>query len=70
MKEQVLMTATAQNIKRIVKLLSEKGPRAIPIAVQKLSSLSQIKGSLRILDWLNENFDKNPHCDENCFVET
>lgn len=32
-REQVLMTATAQNIKRVVKLLSKKGPERAVAAV-------------------------------------
>lgn len=69
-KEQVLMTAATQNIKRIVKMLSRKGPKAIDIAVQKPLRLSPIGGLLRILVRLSQNFDKNLYCGENCFVKT
>ncbi len=34
-REQVLMTATAQNIKRMVKLLSRGGPKAVAVAMRQ-----------------------------------
>jgi hypothetical protein len=36
LKEQVLMTATAQNIKRMVKLLSRRGPAEQVLAARQL----------------------------------
>ena len=43
------MTATAQNIKRIVKLLSRKGPRREALAVQKSAEFSFPCGLFEIL---------------------
>jgi len=69
-KEQVLMTAAAQNIKRIVKLLSGKGSKAPAMAVQKPLSLSFVKGLLKILAWLPLEFGRNLDFGEKCPVET
>ena len=44
-KEQILMTAAAQNIKRMVKLLSKKGPEKESLSA-KQSSISFLIGSL------------------------
>ena len=56
-KEQVLMTATAQNIKRIVKLLSRKGPRREALPVQKLVEFSFPCGLFEILILLFQNIN-------------
>lgn len=69
-KEQVLMTAAAQNIKRMVKLLSRKGPKEVVSAVQKPLELSFIKGLLKISAWLFQNINKKLLGGENCLVET
>jgi len=44
-REQVLMTATAQNIKRLVKLLSRKGPQKEALATKQLSESIIIKST-------------------------
>lgn len=58
-KEQILMTAATQNIKRMVKLLSRKGPKEVVSAVQKPLELSFIQGLLEISAWLFQNINKN-----------
>jgi hypothetical protein len=45
-REQVLMTAAAQNIKRMVKLLARKGPERAAAAVSQLLSASKMKFAL------------------------
>jgi hypothetical protein len=53
LREQVLMTATAQNIKRMVKLLSLKGPKneagvvEQPLSTRRLSFLFLLAGVYR-----------------------
>lgn len=69
-REQILMTAAAQNIKRMVKLLSRKGPKEVVSAVQKPLELSFIKGLLKISAWLFQNINKKLFGGENCLVET
>ena len=64
------MTAAAQNIKRMVKLLSRKGPKEVVSAVQKPLELSFIKGLLKISAWLFQNINKKLFGGENCLVET
>jgi len=53
-REQVLMTATAQNIKRMVKLLSERGPKVVVSAAQKQLEQSFVRGLLKISAWLSQ----------------
>ncbi len=69
-KEQVLMTAAAQNIKRMVKLLSGKGSKAPAMAGQKPLEPAFIKGLLKICVWLFQNINKKLFGGENCLVET
>jgi len=51
-KEQVLMTATAQNIKRMVKLLSRKGPRKEAVAAIHPINWPLLEGILKFFAWL------------------
>ncbi len=69
-KEQILMTATAQNIKRMVKLLSGKGTKAPAMAGQKPLILSFVKGLLKILVWLSLKSAQNLYFGERCSLET
>ena len=69
-REQVLMTATAQNIKRMVKLLSRKGPKEAVSAAQKPFELSFVKRLSRIFARLSQNINKNLFGGEDCLVET
>lgn len=56
-REQVLMTATVQNIKRMIKLLSRKGPgRAVEAVIQPISYL-KMKAAL---DFLLKKLDLAP----------
>jgi hypothetical protein len=64
------MTATAQNIKRMVKLLSRKGPKAAVSVAQKPLENSFITGLLRIFVWLSQNINKKLFGGENYLVET
>ena len=45
-REQVLMTATVQNIKRMVKLLSRKGPERVAAVARQLVSYLKVKSAL------------------------
>jgi len=45
-REQVLMTAAAQNIKRMVKLLSQKGPNWAATAAGRLLSVLKVKSAM------------------------
>ena len=69
-KEQVLMTAAAQNIKRIVKLLIRKRPKDAAWAMEKLNLLSFIDEFWERLIWVLPNFRRKSICDENCLRET
>ena len=48
-KEQILMTAAAQNIKRMVKLLTRKSPKKAALAIEKLKRSSFIDELLKIM---------------------
>lgn len=54
-REQVLMTAAAQNIKRMVKMLSRKGPKRAAAAARRLISAIEVLldncFSLGGIDW-------------------
>ncbi len=54
-KEQVLMTATAQNIKRIVRLLSKKGPRKEAVAAIQPIIRPLLEGILKYFAWLSSS---------------
>ena len=47
-REQILMTATAQNIKRMVKLLSKMGPKGVAVSAQQPQTLPLINGLLKL----------------------
>jgi hypothetical protein len=66
-KEQVLMTATAQNIKRMVKLLSRGGRRAGAISIPQPLGLSRINGLLKFLNWIVQNIRRIQFADRSCF---
>ena len=57
LREQVLMTATAQNIKRMIKLLSMGGQRVGAIKAQKRSSLSLSHILTKLHVWLSQKFN-------------
>lgn len=55
-REQILMTATAQNIKRMVKMLSRRGPHTEALAARQIHKPQFIYGILKVLLWiLQEN---------------
>ncbi len=64
------MTAAAQNIKRMVKLLSRKGPEEAVPAAQKPLELSFVKGLSRIFAWLSRNINKILFSGKDCLAET
>lgn len=68
-KEQILMTAMAQNIKRMVKLLSGMKPKGAALAVQKPLELGSIKGLSDIFALLSQNINKILFSSENWLVE-
>jgi len=55
-KEQVLMTATAQNIKRMVKLLSRKGPHREALAAKQLYASPLMNSILEFFEWIFHYF--------------
>ncbi len=69
-REQVLMTATAQNIKRIVKLLSRRGPHTEALAAQKSLIPALINVLILIFTWLYQNTKKSRFDYRDCFVKT
>jgi len=69
-KEQVLMTATAQNIKRMVKLLSRKGPQKEAVVAIQPVIPSLLKGILKFFAWLS-SITKKFQCEYvSCLAET
>lgn len=68
-REQVLMTASAQNIKRMVKLLSARGPKQKAFAVTNTIGVFWVK-VLQISVCLGMNIMKNIFDDRNCLIET
>ena len=68
MREQVLMTAAAQNIKRMVKLLSSRGPKKEGLAGIISMRLYYAK-LLRISTMLIENINRKLCADENFRLE-
>ena len=68
-KEQVLMTATTQNIKRMVKLLSARRPKLDAMAGIVALQLS-FKTILQISAQLFENINKILFGVENCWIKT
>jgi len=69
-KEQVLMTATAQNIKRMVNLLTKKGPQREALAAQQQRILLFIECLLTLLMWGSQNLKRIQFADRRCFVRT
>lgn len=69
-REQVLMTAAAQNIKRMVKMLSRKDPKGIAAVTPKPLYPACVKGFLKIFVWLSHNINKNLVDMKNCLVKT
>jgi transposase len=65
-REQVLMTATAQNIKRMVTLLSRRGPAKQALAARQAveSFLSKILFDLFI--WLHRNINRSQFATQGC----
>jgi transposase len=70
LREQVLMTATAQNIKRMVKLLSRIGPKREAVAVQQPLGLSLMNVLLRLFGSLFQNMKRIQIDDRRCFIKT
>jgi transposase len=68
-KEQVLMTATAQNIKRMVKLLSRKGPHREALAAKKLYTSPLMNSILELFEWIFHYFEKLYSCKRNCPIK-
>jgi transposase len=70
LKEQVLMTAVAQNVKRMVKLLSRGGGHAGIIASEHSSVLSFLKSCFRGFTQLLQNNKKILFRNRECFAVT
>ncbi len=69
-REQVLITATAQNIKRMVKLLTKKGPQREALAAQQQRIPLFIECLLTLLMWGSQNLKRIQFADRRCFVRT
>jgi transposase len=69
-KEQVLMTATAQNIKRMVKLLSRKGPRQEAVAAIQLINRLLLEVILTFFEWLSSGTKEVQLRDRICTAKT
>jgi transposase len=69
-REQVLMTATAQNIKRMVKLLTGMRPKATALVMEKREGKSFIGNFSKKLCLLFMRFDWNLSLYENFFAKT
>ena len=68
-KEQVLMTATAQNIKRMVKLLSGKGLHREALSAKQLYASPVMNKILELFDWIFHYFEKLYSCKRICPVK-
>ncbi|OGW40087.1 MAG: hypothetical protein A2Y97_10890 [Nitrospirae bacterium RBG_13_39_12] len=68
-KEQVLMTSTAQNIKRMVKLLSGKGPHREALAAKQPYASPFLNSLLEFLEWIFNYFEKLYSYKRNCSVK-
>ncbi|MBI5681963.1 MAG: hypothetical protein HZC45_02140 [Deltaproteobacteria bacterium] len=71
-REQIPLTAASQNIKKIVRLLSWRGPQKEALAAGKPLILFSISGLLKIFFYLYQNirrkqFNKRD-CSANCFA--
>jgi transposase len=69
-REQVFMTAAAQNIKRMVKIVTRMRPKEVTLVAQKPLALSLIQGLSRLFALLSKNINKKLFSGENCLVET
>ena len=69
-REQILMTATAQNIKRMVKLLSKMGPKGVAVSAQQPQTLPLINGLLKLFAFLSQNIKGIFITDRQCFVKS
>jgi IS5 family transposase len=68
-REQVLMTATAQNIKRMVKLLSGKGPHREALAAKYPYASPYMNSILELFEWIFHYFEKLYSHKRNCPVK-
>lgn len=68
LKEQVLMTAVAQNVKRMVKLLSRGGTNKGAIAAHNSTTLSFIKNLYKMFTWLFQNNERILSGTRDCFA--
>jgi hypothetical protein len=68
-REQVLMTATAQNIKRMVKLLSGKGPHREALAAKQPYASPFMNSLLEFFEWIFHYFEKPYSYKRNCSVK-
>jgi len=69
-KEQILMTATAQNIKRMIKLLTATSPKAVALAVEEIGVSSATGNLSRIFCFLFLRFRWNQSLCVNLFAES
>jgi len=69
-KEQILMTAAAQNIKRMVKLLTKMRPEGAALAVQRSAELFFLGGLFEILILSFQNINRRQLRHKNCFTKT
>ena len=70
LKEQILMTATAQNIKRMVKLLSRKGPRKEAVAAIQPINRLLLEGIQTFFAWLSSGTKEFQLGDVTCTAKT
>lgn len=68
-REQVLMTATAQNIKRMVKLLSRKGPHRGALAAKQTYASPFMSSILELFEWIFNYFEKLYSYKKTCSVK-
>jgi hypothetical protein len=66
LREQVLMTATAQNIKRMVKLLSRRGPVREVLAARRAVESFLSKGFFDFLVWFYRNTNRGQFATQGC----
>lgn len=64
------MTAAAQNIKRMVKLLTRKSPKEAALAIEKSRRSSFIEEFWGITIWTLLIFNQKSIWDESCLLET
>jgi len=66
LREQVLMTATAQNIKRMVKLLSRRGPVGETLATCRALESFLSQASFDLLAWFYRNTNRGQFAIQGC----